>query len=530
MCPPIGEEEHNAHETFRQLAWALADRNIASLRFDYQGTGDSLGRWSDPGRLDAWLASVTDAVLSLKEAGATAVVVVGMRIGATLAAVAAYEGLIEIDGLVLWDPVSGKGMLREGHARRPSMTEPPAGAVNTPGYQYSAETAAELRSLDVASLGPGPIASQLLVIVRDDRPPPRGLRKRLAGPGVEWAATGEQLDLLDVPMTESAVPAQTMARVVDWLAERSTGHPQRISQVLVPTVTFRNDTGVLVSERVVELGSAGLFGILSEPETVDKPVLVVMINVANDRHTGPGRRWVDSSREWADDGFRVLRMDQSGTGDSPTHEGQQFGTLYAREWLVDLPDALSCPMLEHSPLVVIGLCTGAYSAMEAAFYRPVVAVYAINVVLHVGVISRRSNLADPRRLAARPAGWAFQKTGDRWPRSAALMWRIYRQVTVWNAPLAAVAGLVRRGTIVVLVMSPNDGRHFRESVFWSGLHAWRWRRSGRYSLLESAEVDHPLMTQEGQNWALGAIRADLIRRFAASPHEAHFSSVGGIAV
>ncbi|XAS77951.1 alpha/beta hydrolase family protein [Dermatophilaceae bacterium Sec6.4] len=523
ICPPIGEEEHNAHETFRRLAWSLADHGIASLRFDYHGTGDSLGRWSDPDRLDAWLTSVTDAVRSLKEAGATAVVVVGMRVGATLAAVAAHQGRIEIDGLLLWDPVSGKGMLREGQARRPSVLEPPAGAVDTPGYLYSAPTAAELRSLDVATLGPGPIAPQLLVVLREDRPAPRGLRKRLAGPDVEWAVTDEQPDLLDVPMTESAVPEKTLARVVDWLVARSTGHPQKISQVLTPTLTFRTDIGVRVSERVVALGSIGLFGILSEPEAVNRPVLVVMINVANDRHTGPGRRWVDSSREWANDGFRVLRMDQSGTGDSPTHEGQQFGTLYAREWLADLPDALSCPMLQHSPLVLIGLCSGAYSAMEAAFYRPVVAVYAINVILHARVTSRWSTLADPRRIAARPAGWAFQRTGDRWPRTAALMWRIYRQVTVWNAPMAAVAALVRQGTIVILVMSPDDGRHFRESAFWSGLHAWRWRRSGRYALLESEQVDHPLMTQEGQTWAMRAIRGDLIRRFVAAPHEAHSS-------
>lgn len=526
MCPPIGEEEHNAHETFRELAWSLADRGIVSLRFDYHGTGDSLGRWSDPGRLDAWLTSVTDAVVSLKEAGATAVIVVGMRIGATLAAAAAHAGMIQISGLVLWDPVSGKGMLREGHARSPSVTEPPAGAVDTPGYLYSAGTTAELRSIDIGALGPGPIAPKLLVIVREDRPAPRGLRKRLAGLEVEWAETDEQPDLLDVPMTESAVPVKTSARVVDWVVERSNGHHQDIDQVVTPILTFRTDAGVMVTERVVALGSIGLFGILSEPETAVRPVLVVLINVANDRHTGPGRRWVDSSREWADDSFRVLRMDQSGTGDSPTHDGQQFGTLYAREWLLDLPGALSSPILEDSPLALVGLCSGAYSAMEAAFYRPVAAVYAINVILHARVTSRWSTLADPRRIAARPASWAFQKAGERWPRPAALSWRIYRQVTVWNAPLAAVAALVRRGTVVVLVMSPNDGRHFRESAFWTGFYAWRWRRSGKYSLLESAEVDHPLMTQEGQAWALRAIRADLMRRFVLVPHKNQSASMG----
>ncbi|WP_106348540.1 hypothetical protein [Antricoccus suffuscus] len=518
LCASVGEEEHNAHETFRELAYALATQGIASLRFDYHGTGDSMGSWTDPGRVEAWIGSVQTAHESLREIGVSKVAAVGMRFGASLVTAATQRGLIDLDALVLWDPCGGKSLLREGQARRPSQREPAAGAADTPGYLYSPDTSRDMRELSVASLPPGDIASRLLVLTRDDRPTPRALRRRLDGGDTEWGPAVGQEDLLDLPMTDNAVPMESLGRIVLWLQEIARHPPQHLRARLTQKLTLSADEeGRLLTERVVSLGRIGLFGVVTEPARLRRAPTVVLINVANDRHVGPGRRWVDYARLWAVQGFRVLRMDQSGAGDSPCHEGQRFGVLYAREWLGDMPEALRSEELAGSPVVLISLCSGAYSAMETAFQEHVAAIYAINVILHATVTSKASDLHDSRRVAARPPIAPILRLYAARPRLAALLWRMYRQVTVWNAPMAAVSALTRKGTDVILVVSPNDGRHFTESAYWTAFHTWRMRRSGRYRMLRSAEIDHPLMTQEGQNCAMSAISADLLSRFPVRP-------------
>jgi hypothetical protein len=267
-----------------------------------------------------------------------------------------------------------------------------------------------------------------------------------------------------------------------------------------------------LTERVVSLGDIGLFGITTEPAGPSRGPLLVLINVANDRHVGPGRRWVDCARDWAGMGFRVLRMDQSGTGDSPSHRGQEFGTLYAREWLEDLPSALRSGPCADTDVALISLCSGAYSSMESAFQVPVAEVYAINVILHAKVMSTASELYDERRLAARPPISPLLRLSRRFPRAASLLWSMYRELAVHNAPMAAVAALVRRGTRVVLIMSPQDGRHFKETLFWTAFRAPKMRRAGMFRLLIDHEIDHTLMTQEGQRRVIAAITSDLLSR------------------
>src|ERR1700689_4000049 len=116
LCPPLGLEGVCAHRTLRHMAERLAEARIAALRFDYDGTGDSAGRQDDPGRVEAWLTSVRGAVDLVRGAGAPKVVVVGMRVGATLAGCAVARGG-GADGVVLWDPcASGRSYLREQQA------------------------------------------------------------------------------------------------------------------------------------------------------------------------------------------------------------------------------------------------------------------------------------------------------------------------------------------------------------------------------------------------------------------------------
>lgn len=86
------------------MANHLAENGFNVLRFDYRGTGDSEGRFEDM-RLDDWLEDIRDASAALvSHAGVSDVVLMGVRLGATLALRAAARFAIA-KTLVLWDLV-----------------------------------------------------------------------------------------------------------------------------------------------------------------------------------------------------------------------------------------------------------------------------------------------------------------------------------------------------------------------------------------------------------------------------------------
>ena len=152
FCPPTSLEGVCARRTFAILADELAAAGILTLRFDNDGTGDSVGSDEDPDRVASWLHGVHQAVDFVRGAGAAKVVVVGMRLGATLAA-AAMSGKADapggpIDGLVLWDPcASGRAYLRAQRALHAFSLEDGStddGSIEAPGVVYSPETVAAL--------------------------------------------------------------------------------------------------------------------------------------------------------------------------------------------------------------------------------------------------------------------------------------------------------------------------------------------------------------------------------------------------
>ncbi|MGH9091700.1 MAG: esterase, partial [Acidimicrobiales bacterium] len=140
VCPPFDRDYMHAHYALRLLAEELCGRGLCVLRLDYDGTGDSAGGPHDPGRVDAWLASVAAGLAAVRATGVPGTALVGMRIGATLAGVAAARDG-GVDALVLWDPVaSGRAYLAEQRALaalafggRPGGGGGGDGSVETPG-------------------------------------------------------------------------------------------------------------------------------------------------------------------------------------------------------------------------------------------------------------------------------------------------------------------------------------------------------------------------------------------------------------
>ncbi len=113
MCQPGPQEYQLSHRAFMTLSESLARRGFHVLRFDWSGTGDSTGNAEDFS-LDDWQKDVSAAAKELRDvSGVDRVAVVGMRLGATLAALECAKSL-SLAELVLWDPVvKGASYLNE---------------------------------------------------------------------------------------------------------------------------------------------------------------------------------------------------------------------------------------------------------------------------------------------------------------------------------------------------------------------------------------------------------------------------------
>jgi pimeloyl-ACP methyl ester carboxylesterase len=113
MCPPFGEERKSAARVMTLAARALARQGHFVLRFDYSGTGESDGG-IELASIGRWLDDIVDARSHLAaRSGVRSVGLLGIRFGATLAALLpTREAPLPL--LILWGPLmSGTGCLEE---------------------------------------------------------------------------------------------------------------------------------------------------------------------------------------------------------------------------------------------------------------------------------------------------------------------------------------------------------------------------------------------------------------------------------
>lgn len=121
ICPPVGQEYNRTHWTLRLLARHLARKGVHVMRMDYQGTGDSAGFIKEIDGLTTWRENVATGIDQLKfMANVPSVMVVGLRLGGTLAANVATRRA-DVNSVVLWEPVldgtTYLNQLRQMHAR-----------------------------------------------------------------------------------------------------------------------------------------------------------------------------------------------------------------------------------------------------------------------------------------------------------------------------------------------------------------------------------------------------------------------------
>ena len=117
LADPFAEEKKCAHRVMAEVATALAEDGVTVLRFDYRGTGDSEGEFEDV-TLEDWREDLRAAVAWARaELAPTTLGLVGVRLGATLAAEMA--GAVGADGLTLLAPIlDGRAYWEENFRRQ----------------------------------------------------------------------------------------------------------------------------------------------------------------------------------------------------------------------------------------------------------------------------------------------------------------------------------------------------------------------------------------------------------------------------
>ncbi len=105
FCSALLEEKLWAHRLFVNFARELAAMGYPVLRFDYMGHGDSNGAFEDA-CIETRLSDIDAAAGELlRLPGVNAVGLLGLRFGATLAAVAADRAPERYRDLILWEPL-----------------------------------------------------------------------------------------------------------------------------------------------------------------------------------------------------------------------------------------------------------------------------------------------------------------------------------------------------------------------------------------------------------------------------------------
>jgi alpha-beta hydrolase superfamily lysophospholipase len=523
LAPPLGREARGARRALRRTALALAARGFVSLRFDYRGTGDSSGDLEELDLDTAWTDSVGHAVELLRSCELDAVSAIGMRLGATIVCAAADARDLDLSSIVLWDPCdSGRSYLRELGAletlRRDRVDVNSDGSVETAEFLFSASAADAIRHLRLSTLERSPLAARLLVLLRPDRPPSDKLRGRLEQERAEFDVATDQAALIDADPLRAAFPRHSMDKVVDWLSS-----PRAVRAAFKEPLEARSsvvlaDERVPVEERSVQLGSKKLFGIVTEPLDAPRGPLVVFLNVSNEEHTGPSRLWVELARRWAAVGLQCVRFDLTGLGDSPWRPGEPDPAMYDQRWLHDLTDVATALRPDGTDeTVFIGLCSGAYLALEAGLALHARGVCLINPPVGMDFLYGTHRMAESkhrtlRALAARLKELALRL---RWVSVVAL--KGCRVIMPSMFGVDAMAKIASTSTNLYVLSSTEDLSPLKSSSRLDLFFSRRLLAPKNYDVHFVEGLDHSMHAAKGRGRAIAMLEDHVIGCFAPLP-------------
>lgn len=457
FCQPIGQEYKHAHFVFRTLADRLAERGFATLRYDHPGTGDSAGEPKPEGWVAEWAAGLSEAVNLARKSAAAQVSIIGMRLGATLAAAEVLR-LGPIDGLVLWDPsASGRSFMRQQRLLAAAASAQPFPPEEVDGFTQGP---AFLLPVELTHALPWPWqppanVRRVLVIEAAKRRRIPGLDEWLGQTPADFVEAKGLDELLEGKELEAVLPEANISAIVRWIDELSPHETSLLRPPAPRKVRVVFESSRKVTEEIAEFGN-GLFGIRTYPTGGAPTPTVIFSNEAYHHHIGPGRLWVDLARRLATLGLASLRFDLSGLGDSQARNGEHELRVRSAVAFDDYVDAINLVSpSDPRQVVLVGLCSSAYQSLESALEQHVRAVCAINPIVDFvppevedgNVISARRKFCLPHNSlvsAARQSRFLLA-IKDRHPN---LAWRFRHLAFTRNLPRFDFASSSMRASIL----------------------------------------------------------------------------------
>ena len=365
LCGAYGFEQMAAHRPWRVLAEQLAEAGCPTLRFDYPGEGDSAD--PDATGVDACVAAIRHAVRYLREtAGVTEIVLVGLRLGATFAALAAEAE--PADRLVLLAPVTtGRAYLREMRLRAQTIGRLPDGSVppaepdslTVGGFRMDTLFQAALSGLNLTRIA-SPPAPHVLILGTD----PGALAARFSAIGcaVETGPFAGLAHLVGDPIF-AKVPEADFARITAFATEGAAS--AAVGATAPPSACL---SGPGWTEEPVRFAQ-GLFGIACAPDRPDPGApTILFVSTGMTVRSGWGRQTTRLARRLAGEGIASFRFDVAGIGDSVERpDGNR--PLFAPDGFADVLRAVD-QVAGRGPIVLAGGCSGALSAFHALYRDP----------------------------------------------------------------------------------------------------------------------------------------------------------------
>jgi alpha-beta hydrolase superfamily lysophospholipase len=469
ICPPLGRQHLDTYRGLKLLAQRLCAKGFAVLRFDYPGTGDSMGDRLRDSAVDDYLEGIRTAVGYLRDSGVQSVSLVGLRVGALLAATAA-PSMAGLAGLVMWDPVTaGRQYLREQQVlykmtvggEESSELPPEPGAVTLLGLTLSPTAAAALGALKMpATVG----STSVLVLSRPERTGDRRLADLLAADNCEVQEIAGQPEFVEPPSIVVKIPLDTLAMIEKWLDANLTSDAVAFQPTFAGlALADELPDGRKVMESITELGPNRLFAIRTAivGATEGGPT-VLFHNTACEHRVGSGRIWPDTARELAALGVSVVRYDRRGVGDTGVAT-DEYPWIHSAEAKADATDVVEALAVPADRLIMTGICSGAWNSAYAGLRYGAKSVVLLNILLYSllrtdGASERIAQVTDAAagdQPTEEGSGWKMVKQGLRnWlPYQG---WLVLGRLGYTQAPEVLLKALGKRGVRAELVLSPSD--------------------------------------------------------------------------